>query len=969
MDNIGRIPQKSLPIGRGRGRGHPRPSSSARLPGTLQQVTEVRPGHPGLQSTAPSTVRGRGRGHRPFNRPSIQTTSVAPSIDDSPRTGKVKEQEHLERKVSEALEELEGLQGHPDPVDRCRQVVSRMDQVLALSYIKRDVAKQQYVYQEMLPLYLDALKACLKPMAKASHAMDGRRYLSVLLELIQYAHLLKRDHAEVYAELVNCVGHLLDAELEYLEARVYYKDRRGADWSVPHLRRILLDRNPSCCMSLLNEEDATEFQSRLRYVQGAVRKQPPKEKPDWWCDDDNTLETVSCEEAERLIYSGKDPHPFYKRYLSDVLMDQVLEVEKEFGEPASRPLEQNVAFLEALNYFIETFPESSCHHSGLHSCLKKLTGYVVRTVLIACQSRENADRFLTGKRMELIRNLAENHWLSSENRALLESVLSSGSGSESALTDLEVKSSLKEISRFMKSDQTLEDGFRLIKELTARKAEIARLPAGKHLIQELESAYNVIYAVRFKKMFQDYTKAFRSVKNKKNEYWEVCHSLRNKRKECMRSHPYTFILDDEHREKWGQLVCKSFGVDMTYLASAKVIDQEYEDKLVVLKALAPDLRCSNTRIKVKSGLVNILTIALKNPGSMQISPAKVDEFCLWLEGLMGESHSKTEHDVDVELKESIQTWRSLSPGKRLALGSRQGAKHWPDFALFQSKVSTESESEATPSPVALPETKAEPLPDLLQDLVPSQLQAQPVQSPSPSLERQRDRKERFNKRELSLEPVISQTSPASVSAASSDKGGLFRSSPPDLCSGEVRISTLEVDDPGIIEVAREPVQPRSLPPQQAHPVPVMVAPMPVMVPVYPVAYCVVFPVVWARNDLLQKGIEQIYTATAQWSMNTGSYAQKRILPKATKDAVERGLKLLTQYLQGVNSPMIPPEYIEQTLRQFLSRDERGEVARLFNSLIYYHSGYANLALVTNLVATRDALFHIRGLLGLPVNIT
>ncbi len=755
-----------------------------------------------MQSGASNRVRGRGRGLNPSGWSSVQTTPVTQSSEDNPRTEKVKEQEHLERKVTEALEELQTTQTHSDPVDHCRQVVSKMDQVLALSYIKNDARKRRYVQQEMLPLYYEVLKACSKPMDEASKAMDGRRYLSVLLELIKYAHLLKKDHGEFYAELVNRVGSLLDSELEYLEARVYYRDRRGADWSVPHLRRILLDRNPSCCIPLLASEDVKEFQGRLRYVQGAVRAQPPKEKPDWWCNDDDTLEKVSCEEAERLIYSGKDLHPFYKRYLSDVLMDQVLAVENDFGEPARRPLEQNVAFLEALNYFIETFPESSHHYSGLHSCLKKLTGYVVRTVLIACQSKENADRFLTGQRMALFEKLAEKHWLSSENSALLERVFVSPDNTpESSLTDLEVNTSLKDISWLMKSDQTLEKGFQLIKALTARKSEIARLPAGRHLIQELESAYKVIYAVRFKKMFEAYTQAFRSVRSKQNEYWEVCHKLRNKRKECIRCHPYTFILDDEHREKWGQLVCKAFGVDMTYLESAKVIDQEYEDKLVVLKNLAPDLRCSNTRIKTKCGLVNILTVALNNPHSMQISPEKVDEFCVWLEGLMGDSHSKTERDVDEELKESIQQWRRLAPRQRQAFGSHQQAKQWPNFALFQKTVSAEPGPEKDLPSVVDTGRKAEPLPDLLQGLVPSQPQEQLIQSPSPLQESRRDSAEPLSERELPLESAISRTSHSSASTVS-DTGDLSRSSPSDLCSGEASISRLEIDDPGSLSDLR-----------------------------------------------------------------------------------------------------------------------------------------------------------------------
>lgn len=149
----------------------------------------------------------------------------------------------------------------------------------------------------------------------------------------------------------------------------------------------------------------------------------------------------------------------------------------------------------------------------------------------------------------------------------------------------------------------------------------------------------------------------------------------------------------------------------------------------------------------------------------------------------------------------------------------------------------------------------------------------------------------------------------------------------------------------------------------------MAVPMPVMVPVYPVAYCVFFPVVWARDDLLRSGMEQIYTTTAKWSMNTGIYAQKKRLPEATKAEIENGLMQLGQYLESINSPMLPPNAIHEALRLFTSRSERGEVARLFNNLIYHHSCYTNLALVTNLIATRDALFHIRGLLGLPVNIT
>ncbi|KEQ19418.1 hypothetical protein GZ78_05565 [Endozoicomonas numazuensis] len=73
-------------------------------------------------------------------------------------------------------------------------------------------------------------------------------------------------------------------------------------------------------------------------------------------------------------------------------------------------------------------------------------------------------------------------------------------------------------------------------------------------------------------------------------------------------------------------------------------------------------------------------------------------------------------------------------------------------------------------------------------------------------------------------------------------------------------------------------------------------------------------------------MEQVYTATAQWCMNTADYAQKKTLPAATRAAIENGLMQVGQYLESINSLRLPPNAIHKALRLITSRNERREVA-------------------------------------------
>ena len=894
----------------------------------------------------------------PHDWSSVQTVSSEspffPLNRDDPSVLEAKKQKHFEEMVSEALNDLGPPLEAQNPVDRCSLVVKKIDQVLGLSYLRENEEKRAFVYQKMLPLYCEALERCIKDISEAADQMVGRRYVRCLLDLLKYTHLLKKDYPKLYKDTVDCAANLLDSELEYLEARVYYQDRRGADWSVPALRRILLDRNPSCCVKLLKSRDVSCFQGRLSYVQAAIKKDLPIDQPEWWEAVDRTLQSASVEKAEKTIFSMKEPHPFYKRYLSDVLMGQVLEVERGFESMEQRPLAQNVALLEALNRFTLAFPKSSQCFSSLNSCLIKFIGHVARTVLTDCQLKETADQYLTAERMEIFKQLAENHWLTPENQALLANVSGSVSAPESgtALTDLEVKTSLREFSRLIATRSTANKGFLLIKELEARKAEIARLPTSDQLFRELEGAHKVIYAAHFKNLFQVHTQVFKSSEHSRNMYWERCKELRRMKLECIQCHPFTFVLDERHRTKWEQLVCKSFGVEMTYLSTAYMIDQEYEDKLVVLKTLAPTLPCSNTRIKVKAGLIHILEIAMGKPGGLRMSPEKIDDFCDWFEQELTPAHSATdaEKEKDERLRKLVGDWRQLTPTRRRQVRSDKSMKHWSGFLLFQSM--------GLDKPAVKQQPKAQKSSPPLPDLIASHQSVEQASRVSQLSESVVDRPLTCE------EPVVSQSSKPSNNEADNEaalKPGL---SAKPIASSSSPSSVM--NDPAIVHAVKHKAQAaENIPARRGAQVPAQV-PAPVMVPVYPLPiYCPIFPVSIARVDLLQSGLTGIREAIAQWSDNPPDCAQRKVIPAETEAALQKGLIQVAQFLQGVASPMTYPGAIPQIMQKLTSPHEADNIAGLFNHLIAYHSSYANMAVATDLVALRDYLLNIRGRLGLP----
>ena len=95
---------------------------------------------------------------------------------------------------------------------------------------------------------------------------------------------------------------------------------------------------------------------------------------------------------------------------------------------------------------------------------------------------------------------------------------------------------------------------------------------------------------------------------------------------------YAFLLDEDNLKRWESTFCTVLGCDVQSAVKAHRIERQHIEAFNALMKHAPSVPDFNTRLKVKSGLVNMLTIALSGEkGKFQGTAEQLDAFCEWFE--------------------------------------------------------------------------------------------------------------------------------------------------------------------------------------------------------------------------------------------------------------------------------------------------------------------------------------------------
>ena len=648
--------------------------------------------------------------------------------------------------------------------------------------------------------------------------------------------------------------------------------------------------------------------------------------------------------ANDLLWVEVKPNALYRRMLGDMLDSSLEDANKLYGKQKERPVEQAIAFLNALFLFSHDYEQSFTGIPKLEKRLFDLVSAVVSEVLTAYRSQKYE---LDPMVVTVIATLHEKGWLDADCCKLWaeQNAIESDTSSYGKISDDDINYVLD---KFFNNQSEGRKRYKSIQLIHDRLVTDGCKHLSKRTLDRLSQAERVIFNDEFQGINR------KGINAQKRHGWErrdrglpwdqqaILDDLSPLKEQCLAVADYSFVIDKGKQDCWERTFCSVMGNDVMAVVHADAITVEHIATLNILMKHVPKLPDDNVRFQVKFAIANAISKALEpDPAMFEGTREEVDKLCQWFEKEIRRG-KYNEEGANAQVEAQIQRWhwrRKEQPEPLWDEGSPQDsqrASSTDDMALISEKTAQINlESSLLPLPDLIPNED-----DLYQvkELVPDEPVHAPalkvVEQPSkpkpttvavqPSLNRKRKH-----------EPVPLKTAVA-----------VYRPELPTAYSGSNHPSS-----------SASPV------------IPIKSSPVAVAEPGYLMQrylvqqYLAVTPQS-LTNDLIE-GVKIVELATCEYA-NTRQYHDRRYLPQWFTKEIDDGGRRLFNWLRRYSPEPGFSTDLKQALKLLVMQRENGEIDRVFDAMISNQVRKGSVQNCYELFLVRDCLFKVRASLGLPV---
>ena len=591
-----------------------------------------------------------------------------PTTDFIRPTQSEKDNQYIDKRLSTAFNKIDRdthIQQYPRKFFEL--IRKNYDEIMKLGCVHHNNSIQKKVHSRFQSYFEKAFTMQLKLVKAGVNVCNGRSYIDDLGAILKHSDLFAKYNdnrlfgkAALHQRTTDLIKSFIETELNYLKKRVHYRDKRGTDWSINTLERLIKNKYFHKFMS---DDDIRILNLELTELREALCQKTPG-VPKWWIKHDYILDT-NFEEAASMIASTKSPRPFYTRFVGDILGFCIQESIEKCGAEKGGSIINQTLFLEAMYELSQKFSDSLKQIVTVKKRMTLLLSSITKRILIDCQDTYQHSELMNHSRKIMINRLAEEGLLDDDCIAIWRNYqgVTIEKHSESSLSFYSVSN---DIDYFFKHRNDDEKGaYARILILLNKEDEIRHLNNGKNLVHRLNDVKHCIYDEKFKPALEHMKSVYQTHKSEKGEYMRTCREMEKYRQTCVDNHLLTVALEERAATLWQMLICRSFGVDVTHAASHKSVNLYHEQKLTILRALAPELPLTTTRTKVKAELCNMLNIALNDAANFNILPSSMDSFCEWYEK-MPPGMNRSELEVNRKLNALVKAWKELPGAKRNA---------------------------------------------------------------------------------------------------------------------------------------------------------------------------------------------------------------------------------------------------------------------------------------------------------------
>lgn len=615
--------------------------------------------------TAPIDQKNRGFQFSSAHalRPAHYLSNPEPSFQSGPDAAS-------QAKVDDALTKInQYLHANHDNTGRIQTCLFIVEQVSALKKALSGDRKEtnfKYIENALGEKISQALSFFSQDISILASKNMAEQYMKKINDVFNIFHLLpnakkttelRKDISEMYKQLIN-------AELNYLEYRTRFKENDGIISTINQLQQVITDKTPCEYHRFLEPNVRNKF---LKKNNSLKKKKPCKaDSPLTYGNEiDQAISKGEFKQADHLLGSTKNPHRHPIRRLGSLLttdLDRILAPSKQ-NKGISTP--QDIELFHELVLFARSYPAMTKNYAPLNKSVFTILSEVSTRLMISSdfKTMDSGSVFKAMKTLpdiNLLSNQVGMKWEELNNKKV-----TNVKNNASKLTDETVDTAINSIFKFLPEQnkplpEQLEKAVHLVKPLVESKDQIGLLSFGKKHTTRLNNICHRLYIHLFSDIFQALADC-RTKFGAKN-YDKQIQAMAQYKARCIKNQALIFALKDEDaRNNWKLSAAKAWGQSVTAFQKKTVITDKDVDDLLSLKSIASDMRCHNTRCRLKVALIHLFKKAKNTPENVKVSVQKLIDLASWLPEINSNIPERNYKEIETQnsLIRCVKEWDAI----------------------------------------------------------------------------------------------------------------------------------------------------------------------------------------------------------------------------------------------------------------------------------------------------------------------